>query len=63
MMTRSRIILNDQERTGYLPQLIAELVHPLRVPRSRGTEQVPESRRRAKQGPSLSELLDSHDCR
>ncbi len=34
-----RIVLSDDERTGHLPQLIRELVHRLRVPRSLGTKQ------------------------
>ncbi len=32
--------LDNQERTGHLPQLIRELVHRLREPRSLGTKQV-----------------------
>lgn len=32
--------LSDRERTGHLPQLMRELVHRLRVPRSLGTKQV-----------------------
>jgi DNA-binding response OmpR family regulator len=36
------IPLNDEERTGHLPQLIRELVDRLRVPRSLGTKQVSE---------------------
>jgi len=36
------IALNNEQRTGHLPQLIRELVHRLRVPRSLGTKQVSE---------------------
>ena len=35
----TRIQLNDDQRTGHLPQLIRELVQRLRVPRSLGTNQ------------------------
>ena len=38
----SCIALNNEQRTGHLPQLIRELVHRLRVPRSLGTKQVSE---------------------
>jgi ActR/RegA family two-component response regulator len=36
------IALGDDQRTGHLPQLIRELVHRLRVPRSLGTKQISE---------------------
>lgn len=36
------IALNDEQRTGHLPQLLRELVHRLRVPRRLGTKQVSE---------------------
>jgi DNA-binding response OmpR family regulator len=36
------IALGDDQRTGHLPQLIRELVHRLRVPRSLGTKQTSE---------------------
>ena len=36
------IVLSADERTGHFPQLIRELVHRLRVPRSLGTKQVSE---------------------
>jgi len=36
------IALSDDQRTGHLPQLIRELVHRLRVPRSLGTKQASE---------------------
>ena len=39
----SRISLSAEQRTGHLPQLIRELVHRLRVPRSLGTKQVSEA--------------------
>jgi DNA-binding response OmpR family regulator len=35
----NHIALNDEQRTGHLPQLIRELVHRLRVPRNLGTKQ------------------------
>jgi YesN/AraC family two-component response regulator len=38
----SGILLSGDQRTGHLPQLIRELVHRLRVPRSLGTKQVSE---------------------
>ena len=38
----SHISLSDEQRTGHLPQLIRELVHRLRVPRSLGTKQASE---------------------
>jgi DNA-binding response OmpR family regulator len=38
----SGISLSADQRTGHLPQLIRELVHRLRVPRSLGTKQVSE---------------------
>jgi DNA-binding response OmpR family regulator len=38
----SGISLSGDQRTGHLPQLIRELVHRLRVPRSLGTKQVSE---------------------
>jgi CheY-like chemotaxis protein len=38
----SHIRLSDEQRTGHLPQLIRELVHRLRVPRSLGTKQASE---------------------
>jgi DNA-binding response OmpR family regulator len=38
----SQIRLSDEQRTGHLPQLIRELVHRLRVPRSLGTKQASE---------------------
>jgi ActR/RegA family two-component response regulator len=34
------VALNDEERTGHLPQLLRELVYRLRKPRSLGTKQV-----------------------
>lgn len=37
------IALSEEQRTGHLPQLIRELVHRLRVPRSLGTKQVSEA--------------------
>jgi DNA-binding response OmpR family regulator len=39
----SLIRLSDEQRTGHLPQLIRELVHRLRVPRSLGTKQASEA--------------------
>jgi DNA-binding response OmpR family regulator len=39
----SGISLSADQRTGHLPQLIRELVHRLRVPRSLGTKQVSEA--------------------
>ena len=39
------IALSKEQRTGHLPQLIRELVHRLRVPRSLGTKQVSEAAR------------------
>jgi hypothetical protein len=39
----SGIILDDEERTGHLPNLLRELVHRLRVPRVLGTKQVSEA--------------------
>jgi DNA-binding response OmpR family regulator len=39
----SHISLSDEQRTGHLPQLIRELVHRLRVPRSLGTKQASEA--------------------
>jgi hypothetical protein len=36
----NHIALDDEERTGHLPQLIRELVYRLRAPRSLGTKQV-----------------------
>jgi DNA-binding response OmpR family regulator len=39
----SSISLSAEQRTGHLPQLIRELVHRLRVPRSLGTKQVSEA--------------------
>jgi hypothetical protein len=36
------IALNNEQRTGHLPQLIRELVYRLRVPRSLGTKLVSE---------------------
>jgi len=36
----NHIALDDEQRTGHLPQLIRELVHRLREPRSLGTKQV-----------------------
>jgi len=38
----SHIRLSNEQRTGHLPQLIRELVHRLRVPRSLGTKQASE---------------------
>jgi len=38
----SQIRLSNEQRTGHLPQLIRELVHRLRVPRSLGTNQASE---------------------
>ena len=38
----SCIALNNEQRTGHLPQLIRELVYRLRVPRSLGTKQLSE---------------------
>jgi DNA-binding response OmpR family regulator len=38
----SQIRLSNEQRTGHLPQLIRELVHRLRVPRSLGTKQASE---------------------
>jgi DNA-binding response OmpR family regulator len=38
----SHIRLSNEQRTGHLPQLIRELVHRLRVPRSLGTNQASE---------------------
>jgi hypothetical protein len=38
----SCIALNNEQRTGHLPQLIRELVYRLRVPRSLGTKLVSE---------------------
>jgi DNA-binding response OmpR family regulator len=38
-----RLPLSRQQRTGHLPQLLRELVHRLRVPRSLGTEHVSEA--------------------
>jgi DNA-binding response OmpR family regulator len=38
----NQIALTDEQRTGHLLQLIRELVHRLRVPRSLGTKQVSE---------------------
>jgi len=35
-------LLSDDRRTGHLPQLLRELIHRLRVPRSLGTKQVSE---------------------
>jgi CheY-like chemotaxis protein len=37
------IALSDDQRTGHLPQLLRELVHRLRVPRSLGTKQVSQA--------------------
>jgi DNA-binding response OmpR family regulator len=39
----SLIRLSDEQRTGHLPQLIRELVHRLRAPRSLGTKQASEA--------------------
>jgi DNA-binding response OmpR family regulator len=39
----SEIRLSDEQRTGHLPQLIRELVHRLRLPRSLGTKQTSEA--------------------
>jgi DNA-binding response OmpR family regulator len=39
----SGISLSVEQRTGHLPQLMRELVHRLRVPRSLGTKQVSEA--------------------
>jgi DNA-binding response OmpR family regulator len=36
------VALNDEQRTGHLPELLRELVHRLRVPRNLGTKQVSE---------------------
>jgi ActR/RegA family two-component response regulator len=38
----TRIPLSDNQRTGHLPNLIRELVHRLRMPRSLGTEMTSE---------------------
>ncbi len=50
-------------RTGHLPQLIRELVHRLRVPRSLGTKQVSDAARehgkvRHSQGYSIPTIIE-----
>lgn len=39
----TQVALSSEQRTGHLPQLIRELVHRLRVPRSLGTKQASEA--------------------
>jgi DNA-binding response OmpR family regulator len=57
------VALNDEERTGHLSQLIRELVHRLRVPRSLGTKQpsdgaVMHGRVRCSQGYSIPMIIE-----
>jgi DNA-binding response OmpR family regulator len=55
--------LTKEQRTGHLPQLLQELVHRLRVPRSLGTKQVSEAavlhgRIRQSQGYSIPMIVE-----
>ncbi len=57
------VTLSDGERTGHLPQLMRELVHRLRVPRSLGTKQVSQAavkhgRIRRAQGYSVPMIIE-----
>jgi ActR/RegA family two-component response regulator len=59
----TRVPLNDDDRTGHLPQLIRELVDRLRAPRSLGTKQVSEGavkhgRVRRSQGYSIPMVIE-----
>jgi hypothetical protein len=59
----NQIALTDEQRTGHLPQLIRELVHRLRVPRSLGTKQVSEGavlhgRTRRSQGYTIPMMVE-----
>jgi DNA-binding response OmpR family regulator len=55
--------LSDDQRTGHLPQLMRELVHRLRVPRSLGTKQASEGaekhgKTRHSQGYSIPMIIE-----
>jgi DNA-binding response OmpR family regulator len=57
------IQLTYEQRTGHLPQLLRELIHRLRVPRSLGTKQVSEAARqhgkiRRSQGYSIPMIIE-----
>jgi DNA-binding response OmpR family regulator len=59
----SHIRLSNEQRTGHLPQLIRELIHRLRVPRSLGTKQASEGavlhgKARRSQGYSLPMIIE-----
>jgi DNA-binding response OmpR family regulator len=57
------IAVSKEQRTGHLPQLIRELVHRLRIPRTLGTQQVSEAARqhgkiRRSQGYSIPMIIE-----
>jgi hypothetical protein len=59
----SHIRLSNEQRTGHLPQLIRELIHRFRVPRSLGTKQASEGavlhgKVRRSQGYSLPMIIE-----